>query len=181
MSKEGTVTYQGFTKEELSKRIIYDPVKGIFLNAKTNEVMNVVKGSKHSILLRVGFSVVTLSPAKVAFFLKDGLVVKSNQVVKFKDKNRANYAYDNLLILNKDYGCKEGYVHPYTTPTQHKRINLLHPSMVYVVMRGPEQAVYRTPDYDKAVAILTEWMEDNSIHRWDETLPDYYMPQEGIR
>jgi hypothetical protein len=174
-------TYQGFTRAALAKRIIYDPVKGIFLNTKTKEQLDVIKGNRHGIVLRVGFSVVTLAPSKVAFFLQEGTLVKKGQIVRFKDKNSSNYSFDNLYIHDKDFGCKEGFIHPYTTPTQYDRINLLHPNMVYVVIRGPEQAVYRTPDYDKAVSILTEWMKDNTIHRWDMTMPDEYLPQGAIR
>ncbi|CAB4124940.1 hypothetical protein UFOVP59_60 [uncultured Caudovirales phage] len=179
---EGRNTYQGFTRKDLMKRFDYKPHSGEFLNRKTGQVITTTKGGRLVIGIRVGNSVLTLSPAKLAYMIMDDRVVAKGEMVKFLDGDSSNLKYDNLSIITKVKNIdKPNAIDYWTTPTEKDGVVLLHPSMVFVVRRGPTQAVYRTFDYDLAVRVREEWEKYPSIHRWDYTMPDHYLPKGALR
>jgi hypothetical protein len=90
-----------------------------------------------------------------------------------KDGDRYNLAYSNLVVVdhkgtypkrNTDKNC---YLE---TDEEHIFYGTL--SRLFVVRRGPEQAVYRTYSKQKAVEVRDRWLESGMIlHEWDETMP----------
>lgn len=176
------ITYQGFTQKDLIKKFIYNPSSGEFTNRKTGQVITTTKGGRLVIGLRQGNKVLTLSPARLAFMIMENRSLSKDEMIKFLDGDPNNTRFNNLSIVLKKCNVKtKDKVDWYTTKTDCDGIILLHPSKVFVVRRGNKQAVYRTKDYDHALEVYNEWLMDKSIHRWDNTIPDVYMPQNGLR
>lgn len=185
--------YQGFTQRDLTKRFDYNPESGEFTNRKTGQLITTTKGGRLVIGVRTGHIILTLSPAKLAYMIMENRVVGKGEMVRFKDGDPNNLIFSNLSIIKKrDNTSSKETVHYYTTDTPTDGVVELHSvhvkddtrvegNVVFVVRRGTTQAVYRTGDYDLAVKVRKEWEADKNIHRWDMTMTDQYMPQEGIR
>ena len=161
-------TYHGFTIEDIKASFDYNPVCGKFINKRTG---NLVYDFKINIRNPDGKTVTLMLP-RVAVWLVDGRLVAEGYVVKFKDTNHYNLAYDNLVVV------PAGEVNKPTdnskfVETATKGVFYNQETRVFVVRRGAKQAIYRTLDYKVAVAIRKEWELDKTVHRWDNSLPDW--------
>ena len=160
--------YQGFTLEELKALLDYDPDSGRFVVKKTGLVvtdnkLKVRNPEKKS---------VTLMLSRVAVWLVEEVPVEDDFVVKFKDSDPDNLAYDNLVVVAKCDSNKP-LTDQSNMETATKGVFFLPKYNYFVVRRGPTQAVYRTFEYKEAIAIRKEWEKDKTIHRWDRTVPSH--------
>ena len=184
--KDDVVTYQGMSQDDLKKKYIYNPLTGEFFNKQSGQLITSTIRGRPVIAIRYGDRVSTLSMAKVALMIMDNRSVSKDEYIKFIDKDCSNLKYSNLSVMSKKtINLTQDHTNFSSEPTGHKRVFVVKgtlnsdPSKVvskyFVVRRGPEQAVYRTKDYDHAVDIAEEWLKDNSIHRWDDTYPKHFL------
>jgi len=160
--------YQGYTVDELKTKFDYDPHSGRFTNKVTGNYIYDFKTS-----IRTGDKSkkpTTLSLARVAVAFVEGEFLDDDFVVKNKDDNRFNLAYDNLVVVHRTE-LNLPLVSSNVVETATEGVFYNHATSTYIVRRGPVQAVYRSPSYMEAVAIRKEWEEDNEIHKWDTTVP----------
>ena len=165
--------YQGFTYKELNDKFTYDPVEGKFYSKKTGKLLDSTKGGKMYLGIRVSDEVISLQPAKVALILVDQYFPKDDERVVFKDSDNLNFVYTNLKIIKKRDSAlfaKNSVKHTaYATVVDG--VFKIEPTGYFVARRGSDQAVYRSYDFEEVVAIRKEWELDNTIHRWDKTMP----------
>ena len=168
-----TEKYQGFTYKELNDKFSSDPVEGRFYSKKTGTLLDSTKGGKMYLGIRIADEIISLQPAKVAMILVDQYFPKDDERVVFKDNDNLNFAYTNLKIIKKRDSAlfaKNSVKHTaYATTVDG--VFKIEPTGYFVVRRGSDQAVYRSYDFEEAVAIRKEWELDNTIHRWDKTMP----------
>ena len=162
--------YMGFTRDELSAYLDYNPVSGRFIRKRDNHRLTDYRydcrnpqGKRISLYLN-----------RVAIFLVDGRVVKPDELVRFKDSNEYNLAYDNLVVVKKSEDNKITDEYKFVE-TATKGVFFNQTTGVYVVRRGPQQAIYRTDSYKEAISIRKEWEQDKTIHRWDKTTPKWFI------
>jgi hypothetical protein len=171
--------YQGFTYKELNDKFTYDPVEGRFYSKKTGKLLDSTKGGKMYLGIRVSDEVISLQPAKVALILVDQYFPKDNERVVFRDNDNLNFAYTNLKIIKKRDSAlfaKNSIKHTaYATAVDG--VFKIEPTGYFVARRGSDQAVYRSYDFEEAVRVRKEWELDNTIHRWDSTMPSCYTTQ----
>jgi len=161
-------TYHGFTIEDIKASFDYNPVCGKFINKRTG---NLVYDFKVNIRNPDGKTVTLMLP-RVAVWLVDGRLVAEGYVVKFKDTNHYNLAYDNLVVVPAGEANKPTDNSKFVE-TATKGVFYNQETRVFVVRRGAKQAIYRTLDYKVAVAIRKEWELDKTVHRWDNSLPSW--------
>jgi hypothetical protein len=165
--------YQGFTYKELNDKFTYDPVEGKFYSKKTGNLLDSTKGGKMYLGIRVSDEVISLQPAKVALILVDQYFPKDDERVVFKDNDNLNFVYTNLKIIKKRDSAlfaKNSIKHTaYATAVDG--VFKIEPTGYFVARRGSDQAVYRSYDFEEAVRVRKEWELDNTIHRWDKTMP----------
>ena len=161
-------TYFGFTIEDMESIFDYDPVCGKFMNKRTG---NLIYDFKFNIRNPEN-KPVNLMLARVAVWFVDGKLVSEDCVVKFKDTNHYNLAYDNLVVVPIGEHNKTSDKGKFIE-TATKGVFYNQETRVFVVRRGAKQAIYRTLDYKVAVAIRKEWELDKSVHRWDNSLPSW--------
>ena len=178
-----TEKYQGFTYKELNDKFSYDPVEGRFYSKKTGKLLDSTKGGRMYLGVRIADEIISLQPAKVAMILVDQYFPKDDERVVFKDNDNLNFAYTNLKIIKKRDSAlfaKNSVKHTAYATSQvgpdGEAITVdgvfkIEPTGYFVVRRGSDQAVYRSYDFEEAVAIRKEWELDNTIHRWDKTMP----------
>ena len=165
-----TDTYNGFTKEDLIRKFIYDPVGGTFFNRRNSNPLTSTQKGRLVLVVRDGDRIVTLSAAKVALLMVGGITLKKGETVKFIDNDPLNLAYSNIVVVAKEtLSGNKDYVAPYSVPTETDGVFQIMPKGFFVARRGSKQAVYRTNDYDEAVAIRKEWETDKNIHKWDNS------------
>ena len=161
-------SYQGFTIEDIKSSFDYEPVCGKFINKKTGALIY-----DYRVCVRnPEGKVVTLTLSRVAVWLVDGKLVPEGDVVKFKDTNHYNLAYDNLVVVPAGEANKPTDNGKFVE-TATKGVFYNQETRVFVVRRGAKQAIYRTLDYKVAVAIRKEWELNKSVHRWDNSLPSW--------
>jgi hypothetical protein len=168
-----TEKYQGFTYKELNDKFTYDPVEGKFYSKKTGKLLDSTKGGKMYLGIRIADEIISLQPAKVAMILVDQYFPKDDERVVFKDNDNLNFVYTNLKIIKKRDSAlfaKNSVKHTaYATAVDG--VFKIEPTGYFVARRGSDQAVYRSYDFEEVVAIRKEWELDNTIHRWDKTMP----------
>ena len=168
--------YQGFTRKELDSKFTYDPINGRFWSKKTGKLLDSTKGGRMYLGIRIADEIIGLQPARVALILEKNYFLKDDETIKFADKDNLNLTLDNILVVKKRQKALDAkaFEHPKAIQTPVDGVVKLMPMGFFVVRRGPEQAVYRTYDFEEAVNVRKEWELDNTIHRWDKTMPLYY-------
>lgn len=161
-------TYLGYTLDELKLMFSYDQETGKFVNLKTG---NKVLDFKYSMRDKSG-KPVSLLLNRLAVAIVEDSFIDPLYVVKFKDSNPYNLAYDNLLVVhdserNPSLGGYK-FVETATRGIYHNPT-----TKMFVVRRGSNQAVYRTFDYKEAVVVRKDWEADRLHHVWDKTVPDW--------
>jgi hypothetical protein len=165
--------YQGFTYKELNDKFSYDKVEGKFYNKKTGKLLDSTKGGKMYLGIRIADETISLQPARVALILVDQYFPKNDERVVFKDNDSLNFAYTNLKVIKKRDAALFGKnaIRPKAYDTPVVGVVKIMPMGYFVARRGPEQAVYRSYDFEEVVNVRKEWELDNTIHRWDKTMP----------
>jgi hypothetical protein len=168
--------YQGFTYKELNDKFSYDKVEGKFYNKRTGKILDSTKGGKMYLGIRIADETISLQPARVALILVDQYFPKDDERVVFKDNDSLNFAYTNLKIIKKRDAALFGKnaIRPKAHKTPVDGVVKIMPMGYFVARRGPEQSVYRSYDFEEVVSIRKEWELDNTIHRWDKTMPRCY-------
>ena len=165
--------YQGFTRKELDDKFTYDPINGRFWSKKTGKLLDSTKGGRMYLGVRIADQIIALQPSRVALILAKNYFVKDDEVVRFVDKDHLNLAIANILVVKKKQKALDAksFDHPKAHATEVNGVVKIMPMGYFVARRGPEQAVYCTYDFQEAVVIRKEWELDNTIHRWDSTMP----------
>ena len=165
--------YQGFTHKELDDKFTYDPINGRFWSKKTGKLLDSTKGGRMYLGIRIADEIVSLQPARVALILDKNYFLRDNETVRFVDKDHLNLAIDNILVIKKKQKASDarGFDHPKAHNTPVNGVVKIMPMGYFVARRGPEQAVYRSYDFEEVVNVRKEWELDNTIHRWDKTMP----------
>lgn len=160
--------YHGYTVDELKDKFDYEPRSGRFTNKMTGNYIYDFKVS-----IRSGDKSkksTTLSLSRVAVAFMEGEFLSEDFVVKYKDDNRYNLTYDNLVVVHKtELNLPVTSSNVVETATEGVFYN--HVTSMFIVRRGTLDAIYRTPNYKEAVAVRKEWEENDEIHKWDFTVP----------
>lgn len=162
--------YRGYSIEELKGILDYDGEKGTFTSKKTNKEL-VDRGYCH----RIGDKVTKFSLARVAmmFILDDYLDDKDR--VAYRDGDVYNLKADNLYLVPYSEVYKKNSLKNEYLETEHEHIYVGTANRLFVVRRGPNQAVYRTYDKDVAVAVRDRWLlSGKTLHEWDSFTPKWY-------
>lgn len=168
------MTYKGYTIEQIKSFIDYDPDSGIFKSKKTGKELV----GKDFSYRENGSSVVTkFQLARLAVMFNSGCYLSDEDRVTFKDKDPYNYKRDNLVVVH----CREVYANRSNDPvnryleTEHEHVFVGTMNKLFVVRRGPKQAIYRTYDKDEAVAVRNRWLQSGKIlHELDAFCPKWY-------
>lgn len=162
-------SYLGFSRDDLVAMFDYDPIEGIFTRKSDGRKL---LDFKYACRDSQGNSV-TLYLHRVACVLVDNLFLSDDDCVRFKDGNRFNMAYDNLVVAKRAGDNEPVSEHKYVeTATEGVFYN--PKSQLFVVRRGATQAIYRTFSYKEAIFVRKEWELDNKVHRYDFTMPDWF-------
>ena len=168
-------TYNGFSKLDLEKKFIYDPVGGSFFSRKTGNPITSTREGRLVLVVRDNDRIVSLSAAKVALMLVDERVLHTDETIRFVDGNPLNVSYKNIAIVPKSKTVKTREVDaPKAIATEKEGVYRMEPIGFFVVRRGSTQAVYRPYSYKEAVEVREEWEKDKTIHRWDSTYPKFF-------
>lgn len=161
-------TYMGFTRNQLVSYFDYEMTHGTFTRKRDGKRLIDYRydcrnpdGERVSLYLN-----------RVALIIVDGEFLDGDTIVKFKDGNRYNLSYENLVVVKKsednlptdDYKFVE---------TATRGVFYNHTTKMFVVRRGKKQAIYRTFNYNEAVLVRKEWEKDKTIHRWDYSVPSW--------
>lgn len=169
--------YQGFTREELKERFVYNPKTGEFMNRRKMTVINATNKGRLVLPVRSGDKVINLSRAKVALLIMEDRELAKGENIKYIDGDNNNNAYSNISVVKSEEHANHDNAITYSAvATPCKGVYQVLPTGYYVARRGHIQAVYRTYDYEEAVAIRKEWEKDKTIHKWDRTMPKQYLP-----
>jgi hypothetical protein len=170
MTVVDTQTYVGYTLDQIKNIFYYDPDTGKFTSKVSGK--EIVDKSFTYRNPKTG-KVVCFNLSRVAMMLMTDDYLHPSDKVLCKDGDRYNLAYSNLSVVdhkgtypkrNTDKNC---YLE---TDEEHIFYGTL--SRLFVVRRGPEQAVYRTYSKQKAVEVRDRWLESGMIlHEWDDTMP----------
>ena len=165
--------YQGFTRKELDDKFTYDPINGRFWSKKTGKLLDSTKGGRMYLGVRIADEIIALQPSRVALILAKNYFVNGDEVVRFKDKDHLNLTIDNILVVKKKQKALDAkaFDHPKAINTPVDGVVKIMPMGYFVARRGAEQAVYRSYDFEEVVKVRKEWEIDNTIHRWDSTMP----------
>ena len=168
------MTYKGYTIEQIKTLVDYDPCSGLFKSKVSGKELI---GRDFSYRER-GSSVVTkFQLARLAImFIKDDYL-DDNDRVTYKDGDIYNLKGDNLVVVP----FKEVYQNKSNNPTntyleteyEHVYVGTLN--KLFVVRRGPDQAIYRTYSKEEAVAVRDRWIESGkTLHELDDFYPKCY-------
>jgi hypothetical protein len=168
------MTYKGYTIEQIKELLHYDPETGEFISKRSGK--NLV-GRDFSHRVDGTKEIVKFWLARVAvMFINDDYIDDKDRVV-YKDKDIYNLKADNLVVVP----YREVYVKENNDPvnryyeTEEDYIFVGSMSKLFVVRRGPEQAVYRTYDKQEAIDVRNRWLEsDKTLHEWDNFIPKWY-------
>lgn len=165
--------YQGFTRKELDDKFTYDPINGRFWSKKTGKLLDSTKGGRMYLGVRIADEIIALQPSRVALILAKNYFLGDDEVIRFADKDHLNLTLDNILVVKKKQKALDAkaFDHPKAIPTVVDGVFKVMPMGYFVARRGPNQAVYRSYDFEEVVNIRKEWEIDNTIHRWDATMP----------
>lgn len=168
------MTYKGYTIEQIKSFVDYDPESGVFKSKKTGKEL---VGRDFS-YREDGSSVVTkFQLSRLAVMITSGLYLGDEDRVVHKDKDPYNYKRDNLVVVS----VKEAFATRTNDPvnryleTEYEHVFVGTMNKLFVVRRGPKQAIYRTYDKDEAVAVRDRWLESGkTLHELDAFCPKWY-------
>lgn len=163
--------YKGYTIDQLKEILDYDGETGIFKSKATGKEL-VDRGYCH----RVGKKITQIQLARVAMMFITGDYLNDKDRVAYHDGDVYNMKAANLYLIpraevyKKPNALKNEYLE-----TEHEHIYVGTMNGLFVVRRGPDQAIYRTYCKDEAVAVRDKWLESNkSLHEWDSFTPKWY-------
>lgn len=170
MYEHETVSYLGFSYDELNSSFIYDREEGKIRSATTGKEVGSVTPSGLVIKKRMGDKVINLSAGKLCYFLLTGKSLSSVEKIKYLDGDNMNFKPDNLVVVRHIKGVYEEDTTPVVVETAYKGIFYHRDKAMFIVRRGNKQAIYRTFNLKEAISIRNEWEKDKSIHRWDKSV-----------
>jgi hypothetical protein len=170
MTVVDTQTYVGYTLAQIKNIFYYDPDTGEFTSKVSGkEIVDKAITYRHP---KTG-KVVCFNLSRVAVMLMTDTYLHPKDRVLCKDGDRYNLAYSNLVVVDhKGTYPKRNLEKNYYLETNEDYIFCGTMNRLFVVRRGPEQAVYRTYSKQKAVEVRDRWLESGKVlHEWDETMP----------
>jgi len=144
-------TYQGMTFDEIDNHYGYSPKTGVVFSKITGMP---VGNSKGQTVRRVGGEPKTLRISVLATILKLGRCLKPSERITYVDRRISNLKSDNLVVVDKN--LSDGSCNPATTTyiaTEKDGVLYGPHNKLYVVQRGPDDAVYRTSSKLEAYSI----------------------------
>lgn len=164
------MNYLGYTLDDINTILFYDPDTGEFFSKKTGKKLVDIKFSyRHPKTKKVA----SFHLHRVAVMMMRGDYLVDGEEVICKDGDRYNLKYSNLVVVNhKSAYPKQNHEKNCYLETDEDYIFVGTLNKLFVVRRGPEQAVYRTYSKEKAIGVRDRWLESGKVlHEWDETMP----------
>lgn len=168
------MTYQGYTIEQLKEVVDYDPIEGIFTSKVTNKV---IVDRRFAYRNPVTKKVSMLYLPRIAVMFDTDSYLDDKDRVTYKDGDIFNLKIDNLVVVtyrdvykNRFNSDKNSYLE-----TEYPHVFVGSMNKLFVVRRGPDQAVYRTYDKQEAIDVAERWLNSNkTLHEWDTFVPKWY-------
>lgn len=162
--------YLGYTVDDLKSILYYDPDTGEFTSKVSGKV---VVDKTFTYRNPVTKKVVCFNLSRVAIMIMTDDYLDPKDKVQCKDGDRYNLKYSNLVVVDhKGIYPKRNIEKNYYLETEEEHIYVGTLNKLFVVRRGPEQAVYRTYNKQKAIEVRDRWLESGkTLHEWDETMP----------
>jgi len=166
--------YKGYTIDQIKSLLDYDPDQGLFTSKISGKEL---VGRDFSYREKNSKVVTKFWLARVAMmFIIDDYLKEEDRVV-YKDGDIYNLKSENLSVVpyKEVYQNKTNNPTNYYLETEHEHVYVGSLNKLFVVRRGPEQAIYRTYDKSEAVAVKDRWLESGKmLHENDQFVPKWY-------
>lgn len=167
------MTYKGYTIDRLKSLLDYDSETGEFKSKLTNKVL---VGREYSHRDEETKQVTQFQLARVAILFMTDDYIQEGYRVKFKDGDIYNIKYSNLVVVpHKEFCSRQNDLVNRYLETEYEHIYVGTVNKLFVVRRGPDQAIYRTYNKEEAVGVMNKWLESNkTLHEWDKSTPKWF-------
>lgn len=165
--------YLGYSLEDINSLLHYNPETGKFTSKISGKE---IVDRNFSYRDRKTNKVACFNLARVAVMLVEGRYLGKDDLVACKDGDRYNLAYSNLVVATKkECHPTRNDEKPTYLETDEEHIFMKSDTRLFVVRRGPEQAIYRTYSKEEAVEVRDRWLDSGKIlHEWDKTMPKMF-------
>lgn len=168
------MTYKNFTLDQIRMILDYNKETGMFKSKVSGKELIDRTFSYRDIETR---KVHNFQLARVAYMLGSDLYLEDKDRVTFKDGDPYNLKYSNLSVVTykEIYAKKTNYPKNVYLETEHEHVYVGTLNGLFVVRRGPQQAIYRTYNKEEAVAVMNRWLESGKVlHENDDFCPKWY-------
>lgn len=176
--------YKGFTLDQIKTILDYNKETGVFKSRVSGKELVGYEVAGEAMPHRT-FSyrdiktkrVHNFQLARVAYMLGSGTYLGEKDRITFNDGDVYNLKYNNLSVVTYQeiYAKKTNYPKNVYLETEHEHIYVGTLNGLFVVRRGPQQAIYRTYNKEEAVAVMNRWLESGKVlHENDDFCPKWY-------
>ena len=168
------MTYKNFTLDQIRTIVDYDKETGVIKSKVSGKELVDRTFSYRDMKTK---KVTTFQMARLAYMVGSGEYLDDKDKITFKDNDPYNLKFDNLDVVKWTDVCNKKANYPKNTylETEHEHVYVGILNRLFVVRRGPQQAVYRTYSKEEAVAVRDRWLESGKIlHENDDFYPDWY-------
>lgn len=168
------MTYKNYTLDDLKTIIDYNKENGVVKSKVSGKELIDRTYSYRDVKTK---KVVNFQLARVVYMLGSGEYLDEKDRITYKDGDVYNLTYDNLVVvpyhevyLRKHNSLKNTYLE-----TEEDHIFVGTMNGLFVVRRGPRQAIYRTHSKAEAIAVRDRWLESGkTLHENDDSYPKWY-------
>ena len=168
------MTYKNYTLDELKTIVDYNKENGVVKSRLSGKELIDRTYSYRDVKTK---KVVNFQLARVAYMLGSGEYLDDKDRITYKDGDVYNLTYSNLVVVpyNEVYLRKHNTLKNTYLETEEDHIFVGTMNGLFVVRRGPRQAIYRTHSKAEAIAVRDRWLESGkTLHENDDFCPKWY-------